>query len=156
LRLLKLDDVQDVLQGERLEIQTIAGVIVRGDGLRVAVGHDRLIAQCTERHGSLGAAIVKLYPLADPVRAAAQYENLAPLCGLRLADGLVGAVKIWCPRRKLGGTGIHAAVDGRHAQRQSAAPDFELRTGGRNKPRDKRIRHAVLFRLTPAPNRHIL
>ncbi|CAM5561414.1 hypothetical protein SBADM41S_01616 [Streptomyces badius] len=38
-------DLQDVLQGERLEVEPVGGVVVGGDGLRVAVDHDGLEAR---------------------------------------------------------------------------------------------------------------
>ena len=40
----RLDDVEDVLDGERLEVEAAGGVIVRRHRLRVAVEHDRLEA----------------------------------------------------------------------------------------------------------------
>ena len=40
----RLDDVEDVLDGERLEVEAAGGVIVRRHRLRVAVKHDRLEA----------------------------------------------------------------------------------------------------------------
>ena len=43
--LLGVDDLQDVLQGERLEVEPVGGVVVGGDGLRVAVDHDGLVAR---------------------------------------------------------------------------------------------------------------
>jgi hypothetical protein len=43
-RLLGLDDVLDVLVGERLEVEAVAGVVVGRHRLGVAVDHDRLVA----------------------------------------------------------------------------------------------------------------
>ena len=44
LGLLDVDDVHDVLERQRLEVEAIGGVVVGGDGLGVAVDHDRLVA----------------------------------------------------------------------------------------------------------------
>ena len=43
--LLGVDDLQDVLQGERLEVEPVGGVVVGRDGLGVAVDHDGLVAR---------------------------------------------------------------------------------------------------------------
>jgi len=43
--LLGVYDLQNVLEREWLEVQPIGGVVVGGDGLRVAVHHDRLVAR---------------------------------------------------------------------------------------------------------------
>ena len=82
LGLFQVADVQDMLQGEGLEVEPIAHVIVCGDGLRIAVDHDRLIAHVLQGKGGLRAAVVKLDSLADPVRAATQDDDLAPRCAL--------------------------------------------------------------------------
>ena len=44
VRLLDRDDLQHVLQGQRLEVEPVGGVVVGGNGLRVAVDHDRFVA----------------------------------------------------------------------------------------------------------------
>ena len=49
-RLLGLDDLEHVLDRERLEVQAVGGVVVGGDRLRVAVHHDRRVAQRAQRH----------------------------------------------------------------------------------------------------------
>ena len=70
-------DVQHVLQRQRLEIQPVAGVVVRADRLGVAVHHDRLEPGFAQRKRGVHAAVVELDPLADPVRTAAQNHDLA-------------------------------------------------------------------------------
>ena len=75
-RLLLLHDVEDVFQGQRLEVQTVGGVVVGRDRLGVAVDHDRFHAQLAEREGGVHAAVVELDALADPVRARAEDDDL--------------------------------------------------------------------------------
>jgi hypothetical protein len=41
-RHLDVADLQHVLDGQRLEVEPVGGVVVGGDRLRVAVDHDRL------------------------------------------------------------------------------------------------------------------
>jgi hypothetical protein len=43
--LLGVDDLEDVLEGQRLEVEAVGRVVVGGDGLGVAVDHDRLEAR---------------------------------------------------------------------------------------------------------------
>ena len=42
-------DVEDVFERERLEVEAVAGVVVGGDGLRIAVDHDRFDAHFLQR-----------------------------------------------------------------------------------------------------------
>ena len=67
-----MHDLKDVFDGQRLEIQAVGGIIVRGHRFRVAVDHDRLDAEVGHREGGVAAAIVEFDTLADPVRAAAE------------------------------------------------------------------------------------
>ena len=76
LRLLDLDDRQHVLERERLEVEPIARVVVGGDGLRIAVHHDGLVAVLGQTHQSVHAAVVELDALPDPVRPAAEDDDL--------------------------------------------------------------------------------
>ena len=51
-QLLGVHDLEDVLHGQRLEIQPVGGVVVGGDGLRVAVDHDGLEAGVGQREAA--------------------------------------------------------------------------------------------------------
>ena len=55
-RPLLLDDVEDVLEGQGLEVEPVGRVVVGRDRLRVAVDHDRLDARLAEREGRVHAA----------------------------------------------------------------------------------------------------
>ena len=66
---LGVDHRGDVLLGDRLEVEPVRGVVVGGDGLRVAVDHHRLVAGLGERHRGVDAAVVELDALPDPVRS---------------------------------------------------------------------------------------
>src|SRR5690554_7804034 len=54
--------------GHRLEVQTIGGVIVGGNGFRVAVDHDGLVTVFAHGQRRVHAAVVELDTLADTVR----------------------------------------------------------------------------------------
>ena len=74
--LLDAEDLEDVLEGQRLEVEAVGGVVVGGDGLGVAVDHDRLVAGLGEREAGVAAAVVELDALADAVGAAAEDDDL--------------------------------------------------------------------------------
>ena len=76
IRLFRVIDVQHVLERERLEVQPVAGIVVRRNRLGVAVDHDRLDAIFLQRERCVAAAVIELNALADAVRTAAQDHDL--------------------------------------------------------------------------------
>ena len=70
------DDLEHVLGGQRLEIQSVGGVVVGRHRFRIAVDHDGLEAGVVQREAGVAAAIVELDALADPVRSAAEDDDL--------------------------------------------------------------------------------
>ena len=94
IRLLHIDDGEHVLEGDRLEIQAVGGVVVGGDGFRIAVDHDGLVAVLAHGERGMDAAIVELDALADAVGAAAEHHDLAPIRGRGLALLLVGGIEV--------------------------------------------------------------
>jgi hypothetical protein len=68
-------DLQHVLQGQRLEVEPVGGVVVGGDGLGVAVDHDRLVAGLAQREAGVHAGVVELDALPDAVRARSEDED---------------------------------------------------------------------------------
>ncbi len=129
--LLALDDRDHVLEGQRLEVQPVDGVVVGRHRLRVAVDHHRLEALLAQREGGVAAAVVELDALADAVRAAAEDHHLLARRRIRLALLLVGAVHVRRERLELGRAGVDALV-GRHRGRARAASP---RTASSSMPR---------------------
>ncbi len=124
VRLLHCDDIEDILQGQRLEIEAVGGVVVGGDGLRVAVDHDGLVAVLGQGKDTMHAAVIEFDPLADPVRPAAQDHDLLPVGRLGLALLFIGGVEIGRVGLEFGGTGIHALEDRQHLQGQPQGADL--------------------------------
>ena len=109
LGLLVGDDVGDVLEGERLEVEAVGGVVVGRDRLGVAVDHDRLVAQLADGQRGVHAAVVELDALADAVRAAAEDDDaLAASPGAASFSSLVGRVEVGRLGLELGGAGVDA------------------------------------------------
>ena len=73
---LGVDDLEHVLEGERLEVEPVGGVVVGGDRLGVAVDHDGLEAGVAQREGGVHAGVVELDALADPVRPGAEDDTV--------------------------------------------------------------------------------
>ena len=76
LGLLVLDNVQDVLEGQRLEIEPVGDVVIGAHRLGVAVDHDRLVTAFAAGHDRVHAAVVELDALADAVGPAAEDDDL--------------------------------------------------------------------------------
>src|SRR5699024_5469068 len=129
----------DVLEGQRHEVQAIGGVVVGGDGLRVAVDHHGLVANAGELEGRVDAGVVELDTLADAVRAGAQDDDLFLILlrlnlGLGVRVQLIGAVVVRGLRLELTGAGVHGLEDWVDAegpaQGTHAVLPCELRTQG--------------------------
>ncbi len=84
LGFLRLDHVEHVFEGERLEVETVAGVVVGRNRFRVAVHHHRGEAISPQGEGGVAAAVVELDALADAVGPAAEDHHLASALGPHL------------------------------------------------------------------------
>ena len=113
-RFFLVDDFKYVLQGQRLEIQTIRGVVIGRDGLRVAIDHDGFITIFTQGESRVHAAIVKLDALPDTVGTASEHHDFFTIGGCGLALLFVRRVEIRRIGRELGRAGINTLVHGTH------------------------------------------
>ena len=144
---LLVENRQHVLGGQRLEIEPVRGVVVGRDGLRIAVDHDRLVARRAQRERGVAAAIVELDPLPDPVRAAAEDDDLLALRRVGFASGLagerrlVGRVHVGRGRSELGGAGVDALEHRLNAEPPASRGDVGLGLAG--KRREARVREAA-------------
>ena len=101
---------EDVFGEEGLEEEPVAGVVVGGDGLGVAVEHHRLEAGVGQRERRVHAAVVELDALTDAVRAAPEDHDRGAGERRDLVVVLVGAVVVRRPRRELRRARIHRLV----------------------------------------------
>ena len=110
VRFFLIADVEHVFERERLEEELVGGVVVGGNGFRVGVHHDGLVAELLHGEGGVHAAVVELDALADSVRTAAEDDDLL-LVGLAgFVFVAVGRVEIRRVGFELGGAGIDEAV----------------------------------------------
>src|SRR5205814_8825212 len=62
---LMIENCEHILISQRLEVEAIAGVVVGGDGLRIAVDHDGFVAIFTQRESGVASAVIKFDSLPD-------------------------------------------------------------------------------------------
>ena len=67
----------------RFKVQAVRHFIIRADGFRIVVQHDRFKSEAFQRHDAVHGAVVKLDPLADPNRAGTDDQGLFLLNVLR-------------------------------------------------------------------------
>ena len=126
IRLLLLDDVQDVLEQERFEVQPGGDVEIGRDGLGIVVRDDRgdaLFPQCED---SLDTAVIELDALADPDGTAPDDQHLPTRELLRLTARLVRGIEVG----RLGLELPSARVDHLVRDSRSTAPHGLLRAVG--------------------------
>ena len=113
--LLHLDDVHDILGEQRLKVQTVGGIIVRGDGLGVVVDDDYLVAQLLQRPDAVDGGIVELDALTDTDGAGAKYHNdrlAAAGEGPGFAELIKSGIEIGSLGIELRAAGVHHLVNG--------------------------------------------
>ena len=160
VRLLDLDHIEDILEGEGLEIEAVAGVVVRRDGLRVAVHHHRCDACVLSGEGGMAAAVVEFDPLANPVGPAPKDHHLAPAAAIahfagwgqrceasvavQLLDrALVGRVVIRRGGCEFSRTGVNGLEHGSDSEAMAMTPHTQFIAIGL--PGDLAIRKAELL-----------
>ena len=135
-RFLDVDDVHHVFESQRLEIETIRGVVISRDRFRIAVDHDRLEACVAQRKGRVATAVVKLNSLPDAIWPGAEDHDLATIGGRRLALTFVSRIKIRRERLKLGAARVDAFVNRNDAQRLPIFANFVFRCSPSGTPDD--------------------
>ena len=120
LRRFVLVDGEHIFERKRLEVETVAGVVVGGDGLRIAVDHDGLVAVLAQRERGVAAAVIEFNSLPDAVGPAAENDDFLLVGGRGLVFVFVGGIEIGREAFELRGAGIDALVD-RPSRRASCA-----------------------------------
>src|ERR1039457_2390293 len=121
-----LADGEHIFEGERLEVEAVAGVVVGGDRLRIAVDHDGFVAILTQRVGGVAAAVIEFNSLPDAVGAGTENDDLLLRRGRRFVFFFVSGVEIWSVAFELRGAGIDPLVDRLQAVLLAEVADFFL------------------------------
>ena len=74
---LRFDHIENVLQGERFEVEAVAGVVIGGHRFRIAVHHHRGDPLILPGKGGMAAAVVEFDALPDSVGSTAEDHHLA-------------------------------------------------------------------------------
>ena len=93
--LLEVDDVHDVLKGQRLEIQLVGDGEVGRHRFRIRVHDDGLVPGSLDGLDGVDGSVVELDPLANADRPGTQDENAGALRLFRLVLHFVGRVEVW-------------------------------------------------------------
>ena len=75
VRILQFEDVHHTLEGQLVEVEAVAHIIVCGDGFRVVVYHHAAVALLADGVQCLHTAPVELYGRADAVGTTAQHHD---------------------------------------------------------------------------------
>ena len=127
---LNVDHLEDVLEGQRLEVEPAGRVVVGGHGLGVAVDHDRVETVVPQGKARMDTGVVELDALPDAVRSGAQDDDGRTLTRGDLALLVIGRVVIRRQRRELGRAGVDGLVDGPHPEGVADPPNNLLRHTG--------------------------
>src|SRR5215831_7045675 len=76
IRLFFPDNMENVLERKRLEVETIGRVVVGGHRLRIAVDHDGLKPFVLQSEGCVAAAAIEFNSLSYPVRTTTENHDL--------------------------------------------------------------------------------
>ena len=123
---LGLVDVEHALERELLEVEPVALVIVRRDGLGVIVDHHGLLAHLAQRADGRDGAPIELDGRADAVHAGAEHH------GARLVEldvvlvAVVRHVQVVGGGGELGGHRVDLLRKGQDAHRLACLPDVLL------------------------------
>ena len=83
---LPLDDVEHVLQRQRLEVEPVGRVEIGADRFGVVVDNDGLVARFPQRPHRMDRAVVELDALPDADGPGAQHQHLGPCAARRRGD----------------------------------------------------------------------
>ena len=112
--LLHFDDVHHVFLRQRLEIQTVRGVVVRGNGLGVVVDDHDFIPQLLKGPDAVHRGVVEFDALPDADGPGTQDDDHR-FARTGMASGFAvdveSGVEVRGLGRKLGGTGIHHFIN---------------------------------------------
>ena len=75
MRILKFQNIHHTLEGQFVEVQTVAHIVVRRYGFRIIVNHDTAPSLFANGIQSLYATPVKFYRRPDTVSTGTQYDN---------------------------------------------------------------------------------
>ena len=135
--ILEFDDVHDALEGEFVEIETIAHVVVCGDSLGIVVDHHGAVSLAADGVEGLYATPVELYAGADAIGSGTEHDDGAAVVlvvdivsnGRVAAYTAIGEIEVVGVGGILGGEGVYLLHGGHDAIVLSHGADGESGLG---------------------------
>ena len=121
-----MDDVHDVLTGERLEVELVSRGIVGGDGLRIVVDDDGLEAELPDRPHGMDRGVVKLDALPNANGAGAEDDDLFAVHNDGFVFRSVGRIEVRNIAVELTGAGVDHFINRENAFTAAQLIDFVL------------------------------
>ena len=109
MRIFQLEDVHDTLEGEFVEIEAVAHIVVRGYGFGIVINHHAAIALLADSVQCLYTAPVELYRGADAIRARTEYNDRLTVAQVMhiIGNAAIRQIQIVGLRGIFGGKGIY-------------------------------------------------
>src|SRR5271155_129131 len=141
---------EHIFKGERFEVESVAGVVIGGNGLRITVHHDGFVSIFTKCERGMAATVIELNSLPDAVRSAAEDDDLLLGSGWSFVLIFVGGVHVRRVALELGGACIHKFINGTDAalfapRRDSSGSSFARCGGWNQKSCDLRVTKSHAF-----------
>ena len=111
-----VDHVQHMFKRQRLEVQTIGRVVIGGHGFRIAVVHDGFIAHLRQGKRRLTTAVIKLDPLTDSIRSAAEDQYFLFIRRPRFIVHFIRGIQIGRLGFEFCGTSVHTLEGGNYVE----------------------------------------
>ena len=121
-----INNIEHVLNSQRLKVQLISNIKVGGNGFRVVVDDDGFIAHLLQCPYAVYRAVVELYALTDTDRTGAKYNNSLLVAYFNLILGFVAGIVVRSCSLKLSSAGINHFIGRQNAVSLTQVADFEL------------------------------
>ncbi len=141
LGFLEIDDLQHILERQRLEVEPIGSVVVGRDCFGIAVDHDGLESDLAQSERRVHAAGIELDALADAIRPRSEDHDFAARGGIRFVLALIRRVQIRRGSFELRGASVDAFVDRTDPMSMALLAHFAL--GHARQLRDLHIRKSI-------------
>ena len=121
-----VDNIEYILNSQRLKVQFIGNIEVSGNGFRVVVDDNGFIAHFLQRPYAVYGAVVKFYALTDTDRTGAEYNYSLLVAYFNLILGFVAGVVVRSCSFKFRSAGINHFVGRQNAVSLTHIANFEL------------------------------
>ena len=127
LRYLQFDNIHYPLEGKFIEIQAVAGIVIRAYRFGIVINHDRTIPHFPNRVQGTHPAPVKFHATADTIRPRPQHDNRTTVTLVRhvIFRAIVRDIKIIRHGRILSRQRVYLLHDGQNTQFFTVFPHFQ-------------------------------